>query len=131
MIAMVSSIRTLHSSGYRKCNLNAVLCRCIAVLTFAIWLAFFPRGAAAQVAATSAAGSDGISVTDTVKFLSGSALALVMHEGGHLLMDGIFGADPKIKGVKFGPFPFFAITHPQLSPRREFAVSSAGFWVQN
>jgi hypothetical protein len=66
-----------------------------------------------------------------VKFLAGSALALAMHEGGHLLMDGIFDADPQIKRVTFGPFPFFAIAHRELSPRREFAVSSAGFWVQN
>jgi hypothetical protein len=33
--------------------------------------------------------------------------------------------------VQFGPFPFFAISHrDDLSPRREFTISSAGFWVQ-
>jgi hypothetical protein len=66
-----------------------------------------------------------------VKFLAGSALALALHEGGHLLLDGLFDAQPRIKRVSFGPFPFFAIAHRDLSPRREFAVSSAGFWVQN
>ena len=33
--------------------------------------------------------------------------------------------------VELGGIPFFAITHrTDLSPRREFAISSAGFWVQ-
>jgi hypothetical protein len=68
---------------------------------------------------------------DTVKFLAGGALGLVIHEGGHLIFDVVFDADPSIKGVTFGPFPFFAITHRgDVSPRREFAISSAGFWMQ-
>jgi hypothetical protein len=33
--------------------------------------------------------------------------------------------------VHFGPLPFFAITHAPVSPVREFAISSAGFWVQH
>jgi hypothetical protein len=69
-------------------------------------------------------------VTDVVTFLAGGALGLVMHESGHLLFDAIFDADPSIKHVQFGPFPFFAITHPPQSPRVEFVISSAGFWVQ-
>ena len=74
---------------------------------------------------------NGHPVADTVKFLAGGALGLGMHETGHLLFDEIFDAHPRVKGVHFGPFPFFAITHrPDLSPRREFTVSSAGFWVQ-
>jgi hypothetical protein len=54
-----------------------------------------------------------------------------MHEGGHLLLDQAFGADPRIRSVKFGPIPFFAIVHDDLSPRRELAVSSVGLWVQD
>lgn len=55
-----------------------------------------------------------------------------MHESGHLIFDAAFDAQPRIKRVDFGPFPFFAIAHrPDLSARREFTVSSAGFWVQN
>jgi len=43
----------------------------------------------------------------------------------------VFDAQPYVKAVHFGPLPFFAITHrDELSSRREFAVSSAGFWVQ-
>jgi hypothetical protein len=64
-------------------------------------------------------------------FLAGAGLALAAHEGGHLLFDGIFNAHPGIKKVSFHGLPFFAITHdPGLSPRREFIIDSAGFWVQ-
>ena len=48
-----------------------------------------------------------------------------------MLPDVIFDAAPRITHVQFGPFPFFAISHrSDLSPRREFTISSAGFWVQ-
>jgi hypothetical protein len=71
-------------------------------------------------------------VADTVKFLTGGALGLTVHEGGHLIFDFAFDANPTIKGVRFGPLPFFAITHrSDLSPRREFTISSAGFWMQD
>jgi len=64
-------------------------------------------------------------------FLAGAGLALAAHEGGHLVFDGIFNAHPGIKRVSFHGLPFFAITHDQgLSPRREFTIDSAGFWVQ-
>jgi hypothetical protein len=70
-------------------------------------------------------------VADTVTFLTGAALGLVIHESGHLLFDGVFDASPRVEGVHFGPFPFFAITHrSDVSPRREFTISSAGFWTQ-
>jgi hypothetical protein len=66
-----------------------------------------------------------------VKFLAGAALGLASHESGHLVLDFAFDAKPWIKRVELGGIPFFAITHrSDLSPRREFAVSSAGFWVQ-
>ena len=54
-----------------------------------------------------------------------------MHETGHLIFDVIFDADPYIKRVHLGPIPFFAISHRgDMSPRREFTISSAGFWMQ-
>lgn len=66
------------------------------------------------------------------KFLAGGALALAAHEGGHLLFDGLFEANPGIKKVSFHGIPFFAITHDQGLPRRkEFVIDSAGFWVQH
>ena len=65
------------------------------------------------------------------KFLAGGALGLAAHESGHLLFDGIFGANPGIRRVSFHGIPFFAITHDAgLSPRREFIIDTAGFWVQ-
>jgi hypothetical protein len=65
------------------------------------------------------------------KFLVGAAAGLGAHESGHLLFDGIFDAHPGVKKVSFHGLPFFAITHDQgLSPRREFVIDSAGFWVQ-
>jgi hypothetical protein len=67
-----------------------------------------------------------------VKFLTGGALGLVLHEGGHLMFDAIFDARPGINPVTFGPFPFFAITHrSDVTPRQEFTISSAGFWMQS
>jgi hypothetical protein len=65
------------------------------------------------------------------KFLAGAAVALVAHESGHLLLDTVFDAGPGLKTVHAGPIPFFAITHHPVSPVREFAISSAGFWVQH
>jgi hypothetical protein len=64
-------------------------------------------------------------------FLAGAAVGLAAHESGHLLFDGLFRADPGVKRVSFHGLPFFAITHKSgLSPRREFVIDSAGFWVQ-
>jgi hypothetical protein len=63
-------------------------------------------------------------------FLGGAALGLAIHESGHIGMALIFDANPSVKGVSFGPIPFFAITHDPVSPAREYAISAAGFWMQ-
>jgi hypothetical protein len=54
-----------------------------------------------------------------------------MHEAGHLVFDAIFDASPGVKKVSYAGIPFFAITHEPVSPVQEFAISSAGFWVQH
>ena len=70
--------------------------------------------------------------TQVLSFLGGAAVGLGAHEAGHLLFGAILDANPSIKGVRFRGIPFFALTHrPDLSPRREFAVSAAGFWMQH
>ena len=69
--------------------------------------------------------------TSALKFLGGGALGLAAHESGHLLFDGIFTANPRLKRVSLLGIPFFAITHDSgLPPRQEFVIDSAGFWVQ-
>ena len=47
------------------------------------------------------------------------------------MTSGIFGADPGMKGVSFGPIPFFAVTHEPVSPAREYTIAASGFWVQH
>jgi len=66
------------------------------------------------------------------RFFAGAAIGLGAHELGHLFLDVVFDADPGIKRVSFKGIPFFAITHrADVPPRQEFAISSAGFWVQH
>ena len=90
--------------------------------------------AAAQDPATppdSSASTSEHPVASAAKFLAGGAVGLAAHEAGHLLFDGIFDANPGIKKVDFHGIPFFAITHDAgLTPRKEFIIDSAGFWVQ-
>ena len=114
----------------------AVLCRVLIAGAVGFCGAFLPIDVAAQSSSTGQTLQSPTAaehrVVDTVKFLAGAALGLGIHESGHLVFDGIFAASPSIKGVTFGPVPFFAITHRgDLSPRREFAISSAGFWMQD
>jgi hypothetical protein len=114
------------------CNLGAVLCRRFGRLGLIVCAIFLPIVASAQQPATDlpAQPRDNTAV-ETLKFLSGGALAFVTHESGHLLFDAAFNGHAQLEEVHFGRVPFFAITHrPDLSPRREFAVSSAGFWTQ-
>lgn len=64
-------------------------------------------------------------------FVGGIVVGLAAHEGAHLLFDVVFDADPGVKAVDFHGIPFFAITHrSDLSPREEYTISSAGFWMQ-
>jgi hypothetical protein len=66
----------------------------------------------------------------TLKFLAGAAAGLGLHESAHVACGLLFSASPGLRGVSFGPIPFFAITHRTVSPAREFVISSAGFWMQ-
>jgi hypothetical protein len=86
---------------------------------------------AARAAASAAATSRQSTTSSVARFLGGGALALAAHESGHLLFDAMFDAHPGLSRVSFHGLPFFAITHDAgLSPRREFVIDSAGFWVQ-
>lgn len=80
----------------------------------------------------SASRSESSRTAAAFAFLGGAAAGLVAHEGGHVLFDVIFDADPGIRRVEFAGIPFFAITHrPGLPPAREYTISAAGFWAQN
>ena len=109
---------SMHKSG---CNLSAgrqtKLNRNLFCWLVLIGALTVPRPAAAQ---------NGIPA-----FLAGAAVGLAAHEAGHLIVDAVVGADIDLKKVNAGPIPFFAITHQPVTPAREFAISSAGFWVQH
>lgn len=65
------------------------------------------------------------------KVVLGGAAGLGLHEGGHLIANWAFEEKVTIKKVNYKGIPFFALSHaPNLSPRREYVVSSAGFWTQ-
>jgi hypothetical protein len=86
--------------------------------------------ARAQENEAPAESTSGTSAGTIATFLGGAALGLAIHESGHIGMALIFDANPGVKGVSFGPIPFFAITHDPVSPGREYAISAAGFWMQ-
>lgn len=48
-----------------------------------------------------------------------------------MVVDFALGEKPGVRKVDFHGIPFFAITHDSVSRRREFLISSAGFWVQH
>jgi hypothetical protein len=112
--------------------MGAVLCHGSRFGAIVCLLLFTASSVCAQQAiVVQPAQPDGNAALDTVKFLAGGALGLAMHETGHLIFDAMFDAKPRVTGVHFGPLPFFAISHrSDLSARREFTISSAGFWVQ-
>lgn len=65
-------------------------------------------------------------------FLAGAASGFAIHEGSHFVLDIAFDAEPRLKGVSFGPIPFFAVTHRNGLPSHEEAlISGAGFLSQH
>lgn len=64
-------------------------------------------------------------------FIAGAASGFAIHEGSHLILDLAFDTEPRLKGVSFGPIPFFAVTHRSDTPAHEEAlISGAGFFSQ-
>jgi hypothetical protein len=90
-----------------------------------VMLLLSPRLAAGQQASSgSSAGKFG-------RLLIGGGAGLVLHESGHLVANWAFEEKVVVKKVGWNGIPFFALSHaPDLSPRREYTVSSAGFWSQ-
>ena len=94
-------------------------------------LAVLPSPALPQPARAEDGQREDSRVETALQFLGGAAAALGAHEASHLAFDVLFDADPGVKGVRFAGVPFFAITHGSVSRRREFTISSAGFWTQH
>lgn len=75
-----------------------------------------------------AVGAQPPAVSAAVGFVAG----LTAHESGHVTVALGFRARPHMRGVDFHGIPFFAVAHTSGLPRRrEFIVSSAGFWAQH
>src|SRR5438045_2533407 len=110
---MVSSMRTLRVGG---CNLNAAASRAAAV---ALLCTLCAVTAMAQDSAAVTPQQNEHPAADIMKFVGGGVLALALHEGGHLIFDGIFDAQPRLEAIRFGPFPFFALTHRSGMPPRQ------------
>ena len=87
---------------------------------------------AAQETPTPASEPQDSRGVQVAKFLGGAAVGFGAHELAHLLADAACGADVSVKKVDFHGIPFFAIAHsPDVSPRQEYVISSAGFWMQH
>lgn len=63
--------------------------------------------------------------------VAGAAAGLVVHESGHVLAGWAFSAAPGVKSIHYAGVPFFAVTHDHVPRRKEFVISSAGFWTQH
>jgi hypothetical protein len=71
-------------------------------------------------------------VPDYLWLLLGAGFGFVVHESGHLMLDGMLGAEPKFVGVKLGPFPFFAIQPTHLTSNQErYFIAQAGFMMED
>lgn len=66
-----------------------------------------------------------------LSFLAGGAAGLVVHEAGHVTTGLVLGANPGFKRIEYGFIPFFAVSHDQVSRRREYLISSSGLFAQH
>ena len=104
------------------------------VVSLFVWFTLCTGSATAQPAQASGQDAEqrkGSRGATALAFLGGAATALGAHEASHLAFDLIFDARPGIKRVDYAGIPFFAVTHRPVSRRREFTISSAGFWTQH
>jgi len=145
MMAMVSSMSILHGrvdderlTAHPWSNARATVES--AAATIGLALVFLLLAASTAIGQETAAPAEkqqnashqGSGIANTLWFIGGAGAGLITHEAGHVAFDFLFGADPHIKAVDFHGIPFFAITHrADLSARREFLISSAGFTVQH
>lgn len=120
-----------------SCNRSATVRRTrrlsarITAIVVVLWVSAAGAGAQTGQAVPSGDQREG-TARSFVEFLGGAAGGFVAHESGHLAFDGLFGADPTFKRVSFAGIPFFAISpRDGITPREEYVIASAGFWVQH
>jgi hypothetical protein len=92
-----------------------------------------PGRAAAQEAGAASSAPDPSApsgVGQAARVLAGAFMGLVVHEAGHVGAGLAAGAHPRLRGIDAGWLPFFVIKHDDVSRRKEFVISSAGFWAQ-
>ena len=83
------------------------------------------------LAATPAFPQESSGASKFGKVVLGGLAGLGLHETGHLVANWAFEEKVNVRKVDYKGIPFFAFSHaPDLSPRREYVVSSAGFWAQ-
>jgi hypothetical protein len=70
-------------------------------------------------------------IVQTSRFFAGAAAGLLIHETGHVVFGAALDAHPRVARIDYGGVPFFAIHHANVSAKKEFAISSAGFWMQH
>lgn len=68
----------------------------------------------------------------TGSFLGGALVGFLVHEGAHLAVDLALDSKPYFKRVDAGSVPFFALSYQkEMSPREDYAITSAGFIAQH
>lgn len=71
-------------------------------------------------------------VSDYVWFLLGAGAGLALHEGSHLMFNGMLDTRPELRAVSLGPFPFFAIQPTQIkNNQHRYVIAMAGFLMQD
>jgi hypothetical protein len=135
-LVAVNRLHVAMSNGCATAELRAVPFAGRLVLLTLLVVALSGTTAAAQSTAdpvVQPAATHEKRIASVLPFLAGGAIGLATHEAGHVFFDVLFEAKPGLRKVDFHGIPFFAITHRNdLSPRREFTISSAaGFWVQH
>jgi hypothetical protein len=90
-----------------------------------------PTAQAQTTAAPAPSPPSESAIKSTLKFFSGAAAGLVIHESGHVAFSAAFGAHPRVRSLEGSVLPFFKIQHDEVSRRKEFVISSAGMWMQH
>ena len=70
------------------------------------------------------------SLRDSIRFFGGFSAGLFLHESAHMATGATLGARPRIDRLSI-PLPFIVVHYDPVSRRREFAIASAGFWMQH